>query len=126
MFGCTASIIFSNWARVITVLQSAAGLLADCCSHIPLMVMTGASGGTSAALGCSAAGLPAAVLGAALVWAAGFWAGAAGAVCEFAAWLHASAPSNRQTNPYRVILGIPPGKLNLRNKNPSTNWSFSP
>src|SRR5580704_18064543 len=95
--------IFSNSARVITVLQlgSAAALSAGGLSHNPLMVITGASGGTLAAsASLFSAGYPAGDV-------PGCWA--AGAGVGFAACPQAMAASSRQTNPNCFILMIPPG-----------------
>src|SRR5579864_4213142 len=108
MFGDKPFAIFSNWAFVITVLQSA-GVLADGAfaagvaalpvaafaavlfaggGHTPLMVSTGASGGTAADVSAGAAGA-----GAAAVFPAGAWlacgGGDGGAACP-----HASAPKS--------------------------------
>src|SRR5579872_5834864 len=105
ILGWTASMSFSNSARVMTVLQSAGA--APFLSQRPLIVTTGVVGGTSALDSGAVAGAPPAGLADALAGLAGFWADA-GAV--FAAWPQARAPNSRQTNPYRVITGIPPEK----------------
>jgi hypothetical protein len=58
MLGWTASRIFSNSDRVITVLQLGSGALsAGGFAHAPLIVITGASAGTFAA-SASCAGFP--------------------------------------------------------------------
>src|ERR1700722_9886503 len=87
-FGATAFANFSNWALVITVLQSAAGVLVSaalvevagfaavpvaaagfgCAGHTPITVITAASGGTSAEVSAGA-------------WAGCVGGGALGAAC---------------------------------------------
>src|SRR5579863_3920734 len=95
IFGWTASRIFSNSARVITVLQFwSAALSAGGFGHAPLIVITGVSGGTfEASASFVSAG-----------FAAGFPAGRVDKVgVGVAAWPHAIAAKSRQTKPYRVI-----------------------
>src|SRR5579872_1790658 len=92
MLGLSADARSSNWVRVITVLQSAgveppvvtAGLF----GQSPLIVITGASGGTSAAFAVSA-GLPSSAFFVVSPW---FWlvAGAEGCSVSGAAGCWAS------------------------------------
>src|SRR5580692_6524215 len=95
IFGWTASMIFSNSARVITVLQFwSAALSADGFGHAPLIVITGVSGGTFEA--------------SASFVSAGFAAGLPDGRVDrvgvgVVAWPHAIAASIRQTKAYRVI-----------------------
>src|SRR5579884_1291104 len=82
MLGFSAVVKSSNWARVITVLQSAgveppvvtAGLF----GQSPLIVITGASGGTSAAFAVTA-GLPSSAF---LVVSPWFWLAAGAEGCS--------------------------------------------
>src|ERR1700733_2923049 len=104
ILGCTASSNLSNSARVITVLQfESSGFPAAGFGQTPLIVTTGASGGT-----LEASALPAGVavpLGAAPgCWVAGVGAG-------LAAWPQAMAASSKQTNPYSFIFDCSSTKI---------------
>src|SRR5262245_52139795 len=93
MEGCTASISFSNCARVMVVTQ-AGSFLSTLLSHSPLMVTTVAVAATS-----GAAGLAGLAVGAGVAACAGF---------APAAWPKAETASRRQTKQYLYISGNPP------------------
>ena len=100
----------------MTVLQSdAEAVPASVLPHKPVMVITGASGGTLAASGFRGKCSP----GGGSCFCVALAGGAAG-VDGVCAWPQAKAPSSRHSNPYRVITGVPPRRNSdkLRNKNP--------
>src|SRR2546428_10897758 len=102
MLGCTAFTIFSNSARVMTILQSEGVALPPMgLSQRPCTVMTGASGATALELSLVPSELFAGAAG------RGLTAGA-----DELDWASARPANSRQTKPLRNTLkGFPPRKM---------------